>query len=248
MEDDPDHDATRSRPTGRGYVLAGVAGAAGALTVPAVGALATGDRGRSTPMRTFRVRIENVSDGTTLRTTASGETAERPVPLSPGAFAVHGLDEPIFTAGEPRRDNGLEELAEDGMPGRLAESLAARDAVDPSGTFAVSEGTDEPGPLAPGDAYEFTVPRTAGGRSRRRSLATMFVPSNDLFYALGGAGGLTLFDGGDPVSGDVPDRVSLWDADTEINEEPGSGRTRHRASGRPAWASSNGERSPGSAR
>jgi len=73
--------------------------------------------------------------------------AWRVVPAShvtgPPLYAVHSADEPIFSSGEPERDNGLEEIAEDGMPGRLAESLAAhapgslsaealRPTVDPS--------------------------------------------------------------------------------------------------------------------
>lgn len=191
----------------------------GAITAPAVGALTTDGQSE----RKLQVCIKNVSDKTTLQTTADGEAAQQPVPLSPGAFAVHTPDKPIFASDEPVRDNGLEEIAEDGMPGKLAKSLASRDTVVASGAFTTPAGANKPGPLKPGDSYEFTVPATSGKPTHSLSLVTMFVPSNDLFYALGDADGLALFDGNAPTSGNVTDEISLWDAGTEINEEPGVG-------------------------
>ncbi|WP_458189704.1 spondin domain-containing protein [Haladaptatus sp. NG-WS-4] len=173
-------------------------------------------------MQAFTVRLENVSTGTTLTTSHDGERAEQPVPLSPGAYAVHGNDEPIFTSGDPERNNGLEEVAEDGNPERLASSLPDRDSVMSSGAFTTPMGSDEPSPLPPGEAYQFDI-EAAQASSTRLSLVSMFVPSNDLFFALGGASGIRLFDGNEPIMGDVTDSVSLWDAGTEVNEEPGNG-------------------------
>jgi hypothetical protein len=50
----------------------------------------------------------------------------------------------------------------------------------------------------------------------------MFGQSNDLFY--GNERPIALFTpGGKPVSGDMTPQVSLWDAGTELNEEPGLG-------------------------
>lgn len=55
------------------------------------------------------------------------------------------------------------------------------------------------------------------------SLVLMFGQSNDLFYALNDTG-IALFDKkGKPIIGDITSKVSLWDADTEVNEEPGIG-------------------------
>ena len=51
----------------------------------------------------------------------------------------------------------------------------------------------------------------------------MFVQSNDLFYAPGPEGIALWDEAGNPVSGDVTDRLMLWDAGTEVNEEPGEG-------------------------
>ena len=236
--DDPQSDSVRSTTSRRRFLAASGALALGAA---GVGSAALGDRSQS--MRSFTVRLENVSDGSTLQTSADGEASEQPVPLSPGAFAVHSADEPVFTSGEPERDNGLEEIAEGGKPKKLAASLAARETVAASGAFATPVGSDSPAPLGPGDAYEFAFEATPGKPTSYLSLVTMFVPSNDLFYALGGASGVPLFGGmGDmeegsntsPTAGDLTGEVSLWDAGTEINEEPGVGENqvqRQRAAG-----------------
>ena len=50
----------------------------------------------------------------------------------------------------------------------------------------------------------------------------MFGQSNDLFF--GNANGIDLFDkDGKPLNGDVTTQFGLWDAGTEVNEEPGVG-------------------------
>ncbi|MFH1734549.1 MAG: spondin domain-containing protein [bacterium] len=77
-----------------------------------------------------------------------------------------------------------------------------------------------PGPIQPGDSYEFNFAAAPG---HKLSLATMFVLSNDLFYAPDGDG-IELFDALDnPITGDITDQFHLWDAGTEVNEEPGVG-------------------------
>jgi hypothetical protein len=204
--------------TSRRSFLAG----AGVLGLGAVAGVGSGtgqlfqvDAGDGFPETRFRVRIEN----TGYRFTASNGQ-EYTVAVSPGAYAAHAQGAPIFSSDEPERNNGLEEIAEDGSPGRLGESLASAGSVGDSGVFATPVGADGPGPLTPGNAYEFEV--TAGGLARYLSLATMYVPSNDLFVAFADDGGLALFDGG-PISGDVTDELAIWDAGTEINEEPGVG-------------------------
>ena len=51
----------------------------------------------------------------------------------------------------------------------------------------------------------------------------MFVHSNDFFYAPDDDG-LALWDAaGVPLSGDITDLISLWDAGTEVNQVPGAG-------------------------
>jgi hypothetical protein len=206
----------------RRTVLAGT----GTLLAGGAGLASTGALGQEGGMdaRMFTVRVENVSDSETLQTTAEGDLAAQPVPLTPVVWAVHTRDEPIFSAWQAERHNGLEELAEDGKPGRLAETLAARDTVVDSGVAAVPVGGDSPGPLTPGHAYEFSFEAEPGSPQLYLSAVTMFVPSNDAFYALGGPSGMRLFgQGNSPVAGQVTGHVDLWDTGTEINEEPGVG-------------------------
>jgi len=74
--------------------------------------------------------------------------------------------------------------------------------------------------LAPGMTESFTF---NAGKGHYLSFATMFGQSNDLFYATSDDG-LALYDAsGNPVTGDVTPMIHLWDAGTEVNEEPGIG-------------------------
>ncbi len=76
------------------------------------------------------------------------------------------------------------------------------------------------GALSSGQAFELTI--TAGAK-QSVSFAAMLGESNDWFFAPGGAG-IALYDAeGAPRSGDVTDEVLLWDAGTEVNEEPAVG-------------------------
>ena len=89
-----------------------------------------------------------------------------------------------------------------------------------SGVFNTPSGSDAPGPLASGSSYEFTFDAGPGSRV---SFATMFVQSNDYFYGPDGSG-IQVYDGGGmPISGDITDQIQLWDAGTELNQEPGLG-------------------------
>jgi hypothetical protein len=141
-------------------------------------------------------------------------------PFAPGVWAVHVANDPLFTAGQSDRGEGLEALAEDGNPADLNEALANRQGVIRSGVFNTPVGAAGPGPLLPGEAYEFSFAATPGDYL---SLATMFVQSNDLFYAPDGAG-IVLFDAaGTPLNGDITGQIGLWDAGTEVNQQPGFG-------------------------
>lgn len=92
-------------------------------------------------------------------------------------------------------------------------------AIAASGAQAVPVDGTEPGPAGPGSGYEFTVARSAANLS----FATMFVQTNDWFWSPG-PDGLALVDvDGNPVSGDVTDQISLWDAGTEADQAPGEG-------------------------
>lgn len=88
-----------------------------------------------------------------------------------------------------------------------------------SGVFNTPVGASDPGPLMPGNSYSFSFYASKG---HKLSFATMYVQSNDLFFAPG-SDGFDLFDGDTPKTGDITSMVKLWDAGTEVNEEPGTG-------------------------
>jgi uncharacterized cupredoxin-like copper-binding protein len=92
--------------------------------------------------------------------------------------------------------------------------------VSASDAFAVPVGASEPAPVGPGESYEFTVQAMPG---QRLSFATMFVQSNDWFFAPAPEG-IELFEAdGAPVSGDVTDQIFLFDAGTEVDQPEGEG-------------------------
>jgi len=166
----------------------------------------------------FTVRVENVSTPQTLKL-SNGQTA--PAPTAPLLWTITDEGNPLFTAGKPDRGQGLERLAEDGNPGVLADYISTNvKSVLTSGIVPMPKGEQAAGPILPGKAYEFTVSASPG---QVLTIASMFGQSNDLFYAPG-AKGIALFDAkGKPVTADVTSQLSLWDAGTEVNEEPGLG-------------------------
>ncbi len=83
-----------------------------------------------------------------------------------------------------------------------------------------SSGVAGDGPAGPGDKFSFEFEAAPGDAL---SFATMFVPSNDFFFAPSEQG-IQLYDeSGNPLSGDVTDQIMLWDAGVEADQEPGAG-------------------------
>ncbi len=142
------------------------------------------------------------------------------VPMSPGAWAIHeeGV-QPIYMIDAPDYGEGLEAVAEDGVPTMLAASLAEKEGVKFSGAFDTPVGASDPGPIGPGGSYQFTCAGTDGDYL---SLATMFVQSNDWFYSFA-PDGIPLFKDGTAIGGDVTEYVYLYDAGTEADEYAGAG-------------------------
>ncbi len=173
-----------------------------------------GDNGVSAVLpQTFSVRIENVSVANTIATPRANGT----VPLSPGAFAVFSGTDPMFTPAS-QADAGTELIAEDGEPDVKLAALA-RAANIRSGLFQSPGGPDNGPAIFAGEAATFTITASPG---ERLQIETMFVQSNDWFYAFGG-GGLQLFNGSSPISGNVTAQLVLYDAGTEEDTSPGTG-------------------------
>jgi hypothetical protein len=164
---------------------------------------------------TFRVRVENISAADTLRTSQGNV----PAAVAPVLWLVHSAKAPIFTPGTRDRGIGLEALAEDGNPALLGKAAVSMSGVFKSGVVTTPAGATAPGPILPGQAFDFTVTAMPG---MKLTLAMMFGQSNDLFYAP--ASGVALFDGsGQAITGDITSSFALWDAGTEVNQEPGVG-------------------------
>ena len=165
----------------------------------------------------FKIKVENISAAEGM--TASDAT-KFPFALSPGLFVLSNKNGTLFTEGK-RAANGLEMQAEDGDPAGLIKSLEAmHHASTLHGVFNTPVGAMGAGPIRPGDKYEYTFTAMPG---MRFFTAMMFGQSNDWFYAPD-ANGIALFDAkGNAVSGDVTNKLILWNAGTEVDEEIGIG-------------------------
>jgi hypothetical protein len=86
--------------------------------------------------------------------------------------------------------------------------------------FNTPVGASAPGAILPGSKYQFSFSASPGDAF---SFATMLAATNDVFFGPKDTG-IALFDSsGAPISGDITSQISLWDAGTEGNEEPGIG-------------------------
>lgn len=165
----------------------------------------------------FTIKVENISQGEALKL-SNGKAA--PFVSAPVLWAVHGgTTTPLFTGGQPDAGKGLEKLAETGNPGPLLRSVTGAKDIASAGADDQPVGGTAHGPITPGQGYQFEISALPG---QSLSVAWMFGQSNDLFYANDRP--IALFDAaGKPVRGDMTPQLSLWDAGTEVNEEPGLG-------------------------
>ncbi|HZE70896.1 MAG TPA: spondin domain-containing protein [Pyrinomonadaceae bacterium] len=165
----------------------------------------------------FTVRVENISspDGQTASDGTKWSFA-----LSPGLWVLNDKKAGLFTEGKPA-SKGVESQAEDGDPSGLVSSLTmSHHASSLHGVFNTPIGMMGPGPIRPGDSYEFTFTASPG---MKLWLTMMNGQSNDEFYAPDEKG-IALFDTKSaPLSGDITAKLILWDAGTEVNEELGIG-------------------------
>jgi hypothetical protein len=165
----------------------------------------------------FTIKVDNISKGEVLQL-SNGKTA--PFVSAPVLWVIHnGASNPIFTGGQPDAGKGLETLAETGNPAPLAKSLTGAKGIVSVGAEDLPVATTTHGPIISGQGYQFEISAAPG---QTLSLAWMFGQSNDLFYSNDRP--IALFDAaGKPKSGDMTLQLSLWDAGTEVNEEPGLG-------------------------
>ena len=164
----------------------------------------------------FSIRVENITKPDAF-TASNG--AKWSLAFSPGTAVVHTDNAPIFTAGQKDRGQGLEAQSEDGDPGKLAKSLKGAKGIKSVAVYNTPVGAKSPGPITPGAAYETIISAMPGDKL---SMTLMMGQSNDWFYAPAEAG-IELFKNGKAISGDISGQIMLWDAGTEVDQEPGIG-------------------------
>lgn len=193
-------------------------GIVAALSLLCAQTLAAGAKGAKKAARqvTFKVRVENVSSP---EGQAASDGTRWPFALSPGLYVVNEKGAALFREGR-KAGGGLEAQAEDGNPEALVKAFESTNHEAGShGVFNIPAGAGAPGPIGPGAAYEFNVSAVP---KMKLTLVTMFGQSNDYFYATEEP--VELFDAaGEPLSGDITARFALYDAGTEVNQEPGVG-------------------------
>ena len=165
-------------------------------------------------MKTFKVEIENVSTPNLLPTARAMGT----VPLSPPAYAVYSSGNPMFMLDQPA-NLGTERIAEDGFPEEMVKLLSGIPTVTAYGAVPSPGGPDNGPALFAGEKVMFTFTARPGDKLQ---FETMFVQSNDWFISFRN-GGLSLFDGNLPVSGNKTSELEIYDAGTEEDTAPGTG-------------------------
>ncbi len=168
------------------------------------------------------VTVEDIEGAYVIRVQSNGEGFPG---LTPVAWALHSDAIDFFTPGMPA-SAGLQALAEDGSVDTIVAELEGAAAVDQAGVEAVPNTAEGPGPAEPGDGYTFSVIPTMEGRFL--SLATMVIPSNDLFLAFGRDGIALLDDEGslrsvEDINADIAGALAVWDAGTEQNQAGAAG-------------------------
>lgn len=161
---------------------------------------------------TFNVTVENVSMNGLIMTDRAGGMN----PMSPVVYAVFEGDDPMFEVGEDATE-GTERVAEDGASDALIAQVTGNSDVSASGVATAP--ADGMPPIFSGETATFTFTARPGDKLQ---FETMFVQSNDWFYAFNN-GGLELFNGNTPISGDVTSNVRVYDAGTEADTAPGTG-------------------------
>jgi hypothetical protein len=163
----------------------------------------------------FNVNMENTSlDGDLV----PSEGDPQSIKFAPGILIVHTEDFTLFQAGSGPLFDGFEAMVEDGANAALLNALENEPGVVYLTAFAALDVSYAEAPMLPGEKATQSIEALPGDRL---TVAAMFGESNDVFIA---ATHIPLFDvDGETHDVDASSLVKLWDAGTEVNEEPGLG-------------------------
>ena len=163
----------------------------------------------------FRFTLANISDPGGLSTSA-GPTD---IGLGPALVVVHVAGFSLFEAGANAEDTPLESLAEDGDPTALTTALSADPDIAAVRSLAVLDGDYHAAAMLPGESA-YVVANV--GPEDRVDVVFMFGQSNDTLVATP-PGGVAFVPPLSEVGFSMAADLHLYDAGTEVNEEPGAG-------------------------
>jgi len=179
----------------------------------------------------FNVNLENISAEGDL-VPSSGDPTN--IMFAPGILIVHDDAFALFNDGEPSLFPGFEAMVEDGSNAGLIDDLNGEGGVVSAESYAALDESYADAPMLPGERATMSLEAIPGDFL---TVATMFGESNDVFVA---AIAIPLFDAdGNAEDIDASADLTLWDAGTEMNEEPGLGE--NQAPRQPAPASGDAE-------
>ncbi len=118
----------------------------------------------------------------------------------------------IGCADDDNGDNGI-------VDNEVAKTVTVTIMNESGDLKYIGSGSFGAGLVEPGDSMSITFRAPEGSRL---SFATMFVQSNDWFFAPDDQG-MPLYDGATPLEGDITDSLKLWDAGTEFDQPIGTG-------------------------
>ncbi len=145
------------------------------------------------------------------------EYSATPSPLAHVAVYVGDKKRNAFFIANRKANKSLEQLSEDGSAKGFVKSLRGTIDVNPDA------------PILPGKSVSVELDVKKGDRV---SVAVMLVQSNDKFYAP--TLSIPLYDKkGNLIKGDITRYFHLWDAGTEVDEEPGVGKNQPLRQGKP---------------
>ncbi len=163
----------------------------------------------------FNINMENTSAAGDLIPSVGDPTD---ILFAPGILILHTDDFALIEPGAPSLYPGFEAMVEDGSNADLIADLDGESGVISAESFAALDASYKDSPMLPGERATKSVDAVPG---QRITVATMYGESNDVFVA---ALSIPLFDVDEnALETDATADLTLWDAGTEINEEPGIG-------------------------
>jgi hypothetical protein len=162
---------------------------------------------------TLRLNLDNISVAGDLETSTGGVD----LLVAPGLLIVHEPGWAPFHDGDALAGTAMESLGEDGDPGPFATSLEGQAEVHSVHLIAAQDAdTYKEAVMGPGGHASVELTLTS---DERLSFVAMFGQSNDVVIA-SPPGGVSLLKP-DGTLAAIP--LSLFDAGTERNQEPGVG-------------------------